>query len=297
MIYRPTIRQLSFLVALHEYQNFSRAAEAMNVTQSTLSAGLSDLETLLGAILVERTKRMVRFTALGEKVVERAREILNGTDDLVDLVRASAGPLQGDLKLGAIPTIGPYILPRALPALRKKYPRLNLYLREGQTEDTLAALKKGAIDVGLIAFPYKTPGLAFEIMWQEGFFLVCPEKDPMAKQKSIEISSIDQSRLLLLEEGHCLRDHALSVCKIHDLDVGDQFKATSLETLILMVGEGLGLTLVPEMAVKAGLLKGRSLAAVPLKGIEGGRKIGLCWRRSNPRADEFRLLADAIKRP
>lgn len=297
MIYRPTIRQLSFLVALHEHKNFSRAAEAQNVTQSTLSAGIQDLESLLGTPLVERTKRMVRFTRLGEDVVKRAHEILKGTDDLVAVVRAAAGPLQGEVRLGAIPTIAPFVLPQALPELRKKFPNLRLYLKEGQTEDTLDGLRKGDIDVGLIAFPYLTPGLSVEIMWEEKFYLVMPEDHPLASRKSISISDIDQSQLLLLEEGHCLSDHAMSVCELNDLKAGEQFKATSLETLVLMVSVGLGMTLVPEMAIKAGLLEGKGLKARQITGVSGGRKIGLCWRGSNPRTEEFKLLAQEIKRP
>lgn len=294
MTYRPTIRQLSFLVALAEHQNFSRAAEAMFVTQSTLSAGIQELELLLGAALVERTKRMVRLTALGEAVVARAETILNETDDLVGLVKGAAEPLTGDIRLGAIPTIGPFILPRALPVLKKKYPRLKLFLREGQTEETLDLIKKGALDLGLIAFPYSTPALSFEIIGTDRFSLVCPPEHPMASKNQVEVSEIPEDQLLLLEEGHCLRDHALSVCHIHNLEAREQFKATSLETLVLMVAEGLGLTLVPDLAIKAGLLKGKKLKAIPLKGTGAGREIGLCWRASNPRAEEFNLLAQEL---
>lgn len=295
MIFRPTIRQLSFLAALAEKQNFSRAADVMFVTQSTLSSGIQELENLLGAALVERTKRMVRLTPLGEAVVARANVILAETDNLVALVKGAAGPLASEIRLGAIPTIGPFVLPRALPILKKKYPKLKLFLREGQTEDTLERLRKGDLDVGLIAFPYPVPGLSVEIIGLDNFFLVCPKAHPLARKNQVSVDQISHDQLLLLEEGHCLRDHALSVCNIHNLEAREQFKATSLETLVLMVAEGLGLTLVPDLAIKAGLLKGKKLKAVTLKGARAGREIGLCWRASNPRAEEFKLLASEIK--
>ncbi len=295
MIFRPTLRQLSFLVALAEHRNFSRAAEAMSVTQSTLSAGIQELENLLGTPLVERTKRMVRLTRLGEAVVQRAETILAETDDLVALVKGAAEPLTGELRLGAIPTIGPFVLPRALPVLKSRFPGLKLFLREGQTEDTLERLKKGSLDVGLIAFPYNTRGLSKEIIGVDGFTLICPNDHALASRKQVSVNEVGQDQLLLLEEGHCLRDHALSVCHIYNLEAREQFKATSLETLVLMVAEGLGLTLVPDLAIQAGLLKGKNLKAIPLKGGGEGREIGLCWRSSNPRANEFKLLAQELK--
>lgn len=295
MTFRPTIRQLSFLVALAEQKNFSRAAETVFVTQSTLSAGIKELENLLGAALVERTKRMVRLTPLGEAVVKQSEIILSEINNLVELVKGAAEPLTGEVRLGAIPTIGPFVLPRALPELKKKYPGLKLFLREGQTEDTLNHLRKGNLDVGLIAFPYPTPGLSVDLIGNDTFLLVCPPGHPMARKKEVSVDEIAHDQLLLLEEGHCLRDHALSVCHIHNLEAPEQFKATSLETLVLMVAEGLGLTLVPSLAIRAGLLKGKNLKAVTLKGAGAGRKIGLCWRASNPRAEEFKLLADEIK--
>ncbi len=295
MVFRPTIRQLSFLVALAEHQNFSRAAKAMFVTQSTLSAGIQELENLLGAPLVERTKRMVRLTPLGEKVVARAATILAETDDLVQLVKGSANPLTGEVRLGAIPTIGPFVLPRALTRLKKKYPGLKLFLREGQTEDTLERLGKGSLDVGLIAFPFTTTGLSIEIIGSDSFSLVCPQNHALSALKNVSFEQLEPDQLLLLEEGHCLRDHALSVCRINNLEAPEQFKATSLETLVLMVEEGLGITLVPDLAIRAGLLKGKNLKTIPIEEGGTGREIGLCWRASNPRAGEFKLLARELK--
>lgn len=291
MTYRPTIRQLSFLAALYEHRHFSRAAAACFVTQSTLSAGIQELEAGLGAVLVERTKRVVRFTRLGEGIVDQAQRILAETDYLVDTVKGSQRPLTGDVRLGAIPTIGPFVLPKVLPALNADFPDMKLFLREGQTEDTITRLKNGGLDIGLIAFPYPVSSLESEIFFEDRFFLVCPAGHKLAKRSKIPVAEIEHAQLLLLEEGHCLRDHALSVCEIHDLKASEQFKATSLETLVLMVAEGLGLTLVPDVAIRAGLLKGKNLKAIPLAGKTASRQIGLCWRSSNPRGEEFRLLA------
>lgn len=295
MSHRPTIRQLTYLVALAEHRNFSRAAEATFVTQSTLSAGIMELESLLGAPLVERTKRMVRLTALGQEVVRRAEDILARTDDLVDLVKSTGEPLTGEIRLGAIPTIGPFILPRLMQALRKEYPSLKLYLRESQTEEILDLLARGFLDAGLLAFPYPTTGLDVDLLGNDPFVLVCPPKHPVAERKSFPASRLENQPLLLLEEGHCLRDHALSVCGIHHLKSREEFKATSLETLVLMVEEGLGLTLVPKLAIEAGLLKGKSVKTVPLSGAGTGRDIGLTWRSSSARGAEFRLLGEKIK--
>ncbi len=295
MHFRPTIRQLSFLVALARSKSFSRAADAVNVAQSTLSAGIQELEGLLGAPLVERTKRMVRLTALGREVVVRAETILTETDDLVDLVKGALSPLGGEIRLGAIPTIGPFILPKALPGLKKKYPDLKLFLREGKTDETLGLLKGGRLDIALIAFPYPVPGLKVEIIGDDDFLLVCPRGHPLTGQKGVAVSDLDRGELLLLEEGHCLRDHALSFCQIHNLKAPEQFKATSLETLVLMVAEGLGVTFVPEVAIRAGLLKGRNVETVALKNSRAGRTLGLCWRSSNPREEQFRILAKEMK--
>ena len=294
MKYKPTLRQLFYLVAVAEHQNFSRAAEACFVTQSTLSAGIMELERLLGAPLIERTKRMVRFTALGLDVVHRAEDILARTDDLVDLVKSAGEPLSGEIRLGAIPTIGPYVLPRLLKALRKNYPTLKVYLREGQTEETLGLLSRGFLDVGLLAFPYPSRGLEVDILGSDEFALLCPVGHPLASRRQIAASSLEKENLLLMEEGHCLRDHALTVCKFHHLSSREEFRATSLETLVLMVEEGLGLTLVPMLAINAGLLKGKRVKTVPLTGTATGRQIGLAWRSSSARFEEFRLLGSLI---
>jgi len=296
MSHRPTVRQLAYLVALAEHRNFSRAAEATFVTQSTLSAGIMELENLLGAPLVERTKRMVRLTALGLEVVRRAEDILARTDDLVDIVKSASEPLSGEIRLGAIPTIGPFVLPKLMRALKKTYPGLKLYLRESQTGESLDLLSRGFLDAALLAFPYPTSGLEVDILGIDKFFLVCPTGHRLSKQTKISASTLETETLLLLEEGHCLRDHALSVCNIHHLTSREEFKATSLETLVLMVEEGLGLTLVPELAIQAGLLKGKSVRTVPLTGAATGREIGLAWRSSSARAGEFHLLGEQIRK-
>lgn len=295
--YRPTLRQLSFLKALAEHRNFSRAAESQFVTQSTLSAGIMELETLLGAALVERTKRMVRITPLGAKVVARAEAILTQTDDLVDLVKGAAEPLAGEVRLGAIPTIGPFLLPRAIAKLRRDHPALKLFLHEGQTKTVLGMLAGGELDVVLIAFPYPVKNAEVEILSDDPFSLICPEGHPFAGRTAITTKELIGEDLLLLEEGHCLRDHALSVCNLPGLTRPDEFRATSLETLVLMVEGGLGLTLVPKIAIDAGLLKGKKVHQLILKGAESGRQIGLAWRKTSARGVEFRLLGDYFRTP
>jgi len=296
MTHRPTIRQLSYLVALAEHENFSRAAESCFVTQSTLSAGIMELENLLGAPLVERSKRMVRVTALGLEIVRRAGDILTRTDDLVDFVKSASEPLSGEIRLGAIPTIGPFVLPKLMRGLKKTYPGLKLYLREGQTAETVDLLSRGFLDIALLAFPYPTSGLEVEILGLDAFSLVCPAGHRLSRKAEIAASALEAEKLLLLEEGHCLRDHALSVCNIHHLTSREEFKATSLETLVLMVEEGLGLTLVPELAIRAGLLKGKNVTAVPLTGTATGRDIGLAWRSSSARGGEYHLLGDQVRK-
>lgn len=290
----PTLRQLRYLVALAEHKHFGRAAESCLATQSTLSAGLQELESLLGVTLVERTKRRVMLTPLGEEVVARAREVLRGAEEIADLAAASGELLSGPLRLGVIPTIGPYLLPGVLPALRKAHPALRLYLREDQTAQLLDRLASGDLDVALLALPY--PAGEFETMAvaHDPFVLACPPDHALASRTSITGADLAEAELLLLEEGHCLREHALAACRLPAPARGEGVLATSLPTLVQMVANGLGVTLIPEMAVRAGVLAGADLVTRPL--ADGaGRDIGLVWRTSSPRKAEFRALADFLK--
>lgn len=290
----PTLRQLRYLVAIAEHKHFGRAAEACFATQSTLSAGLQELENLLDVKLVERSKRRVMLTPLGEEMVARARAVLRGAEDIAELAHASKEPLSGSLRLGVIPTIGPYLLPRVLPPLRKRYPDLRLYLREDMTARLLDALGDGEIDVALIALPFPTDELEVRELGDDPFLLVCSGDDPLATAKAMELEHLPDERLLLLDEGHCLREHAMTACRLEPSRHRDDFRATSLPTLVQMVANRLGITLLPRMAVDAGLLAGTDLIARPLAKTTPARRIALVWRKTTPRSQEFNLLANML---
>ena len=296
MPYRPTLRQLSYLVALYDLRNFSRAADRCFVTQSTLSAGLRELERGLGLRVVERTKRSVRFTPLGEAVVGRARDILHRTDDLMDLVQASAEPLSGPLRLGMIPTIGPFLLPRVLPTLKTEHPALRLYLREDLSDRLLRRLVEGELDILLLAFPFPVAdGITVVQLADDPFTVVFPQGHAFAAREFITPDDLVGEDLLLLDEGHCLRAHALSACSLEGVHRPDEFRATSLLTLAEMVDVGLGLTLVPKLAIDGGLLRGLHVGARPLEGAGAGRTVGLAWRASSVRSEEFHMLGDYVR--
>ena len=289
----PTLRQLRYLVALAEHHHFGRAAEACFATQSTLSAGLQELEALLGATLVERTKRKVLMTPLGEAVAARARDLLRGAEDIADLVRAAGRPLTGTLRLGVIPTIAPFLLPRVLPDLRRRFPDLRLVLREDLTARLLERLANAELDAALLALPYDAPDMEMVSLAEDPFVLACPPDHPLAARESVAGADLAGAGLLLLEEGHCLRDHALAACALPVPSGNEDLLGTSLGTLVQMVASGLGVTLLPELAVAGGILRGTDLVTRPLTG-GGTRRLGLAWRRSTTRKDEFRLLGEAL---
>ncbi|WP_026353803.1 hydrogen peroxide-inducible genes activator [Woodsholea maritima] len=290
----PTLRQLQFLLALAEHGSFSRAAEVACVTQPTLSAGIKELEAILGAVLVERGARGATLTPAGEAAVERARTVLTEAEDLVHAARAAGEPLSGAFRLGVIPTIAPFLLPQVLPALRRLYPSLELFLREDLTGRLAEALKERRLDAALIALPYDMPSLeVFPIAEDEFLFAAAPDH-PLIKAKKLETQKVAQEPLLLLEDGHCLRDHALSVCGTGDHSRGD-FAATSLHTLVQMVKSGLGATLLPRLAIDAGLVEHMELAVRPFDPPVMGREIGMVWRKGSARAEEAKSLAEAVK--
>lgn len=290
----PKLKQLRYLVALHETLHFGRAADLCHVTQSTLSAGLQELESLLDAQLVERTRRTVLFTPLGEQVVAKARTILSDTEELVNLTQAAQRPLSGTIRFGVIPTIAPFLLPKALPGLRRAYPDLRLHLVEATSQDLCERLHNGMLDTVLFALPYRCGDLAEEILFEDPFVAAFPPGTPTPRSP-IQADHIAGETLLLLEEGHCLRDHALTACSLPGVDPTRSILATSLHTLVQMVDNGLGATLLPRLAVDAGLIEGTQIQLVDLDAAAPARKIGLVWRRSNPRAAEFELLADALR--
>jgi LysR family hydrogen peroxide-inducible transcriptional activator len=294
----PSLRQLRYLAALAENRHFGRAAEACHVSQSTLSAGIQELEQRLGGALVERTKRNVRLTPLGEQVAERARALLADAEALVALGRA-AEPLGGPLRLGVIPTISPYLLPRLLPALRRKHAKLRLYLTEDLTARIVERLNEGNLDLLLLALPYDLPGLETMTLFDDPFLFAARRGHPLAQgdEAPLPPARLEHEPLLLLEDGHCLRDQALAACRLGERR-RQPFAATSLPTLIQMVDNGIGSTLLPRMAVASGALKGTAIATRPLAPESGqdqpSRSIGLAWRRSDPRRPAFRQLGQEI---
>ena len=293
--YLPTIKQLQYLVALHEHGHFGRAAEAMFVSQSTLSAGIRELESLLGVTLVERSRRVVRFTPLGNSVVAKAHRLLREAEELSDLVQASGKPLSGELRMSVIPTIAPFLLPRMLPRLRRERPQLKLYLREETSGDAVESLHHGRADCVLLALPYATGEVEAEHICDDRLFVAFPKDDPRDPPDSIPASMIDENHLLLLEDGHCLKEHALSACNRPELRGSAAMIGTSLHTLVQMVDNGLGMTMLPEMAIDAGILHETQVVARPLKAKNASREIALVWRKNSPRAEEFKLLAQELR--
>lgn len=291
----PTLRQLQHFIALSEHLHFGRAAAAVHVTQSTLSASLKELELILGAPLVDRTKRSVVLTPLGSDIAGRARLLLAEAEDLAQTARAARAPLSGAIRLGVIPTIGPFVLPQALPVLRRKFPSLQLYLVEDLTERLVASLREGALDAAMIALPFDTPGLESYSLKDDAFVVAAPRDNKLMKTKAVTAEDVQAEKLILLRDGHCLRDHALSACGVRAARHGDGFEATSLMTLVQMVDNGLGVTLLPQMAVERGLLKGTGLASRPLSGDAPAREIVLVWRKGTLRRREFELLGKELK--
>lgn len=290
----PSLRQLRYLVMLSETSNFTRAAAACFVTQSTLSAGLKELENLLGAQLVERDRQFVHLTPVGAAVTERARVLLAQAEDLADLAATGARPMSGTLRLGAIPTIAPFLLPSLLPVVRDRHPELRLALREDLSANLVARLGDGELDFALLALPYESEGLLVKPLFEDELWLVAPADDPSLADSTAVLDQALTDRLLFLEEGHCLRDHTLQACKPSRLASADAIEATSLLTLVQMVESGLGVALVPQLAVQAGLLNATRLASRPLSAPAPRRTIALLARRSTARLAEFNVLAAHI---
>ncbi|WP_265570220.1 hydrogen peroxide-inducible genes activator [Sphingomicrobium nitratireducens] len=294
IVHLPTLKQLHYLVALREHGHFGRAAEHCFVTQSTLSAGIRELESLLGTTLVERTRRVVRFTPLGNRIADKAEKILRDCDELAGLARAEGRPLAGELRMGVIPTIAPFILPTLLPHLRDHWPELKLYLREETSQAACEALHRGQLDCVLLAMPFACGDVVEETIFEDRLFVAFPAGEA-PDTRAIHPDDIEEGRLLLLEDGHCLKDHALSACNRPEIRASAKMMGTSLHTLVQMVDNGLGLTFVPEMALKAGLLEHTGIEARPLDTANATRRIALAWRRGSPREEEFALLVETLK--
>jgi LysR family hydrogen peroxide-inducible transcriptional activator len=299
----PTIRQLQYLKHLAEQGSFGRAAEAAHVTQPTLSAGIQELERTLGAPVVDRARSGVILTAVGEEALRRATAILNEAEELVEAAKNAGQPLTGRFRLGVIPTVAPFLLPRALPLLRQRFPKLRLFLREDLTQRLIAALKAGQLDAALIALPFDMHGLNWAHVSDDELLAAMPASHPLARLKSADPQALEAEDLILLEDGHCLRDHALAACglKPPKTPAGEEgFAATSLPTLVQMVSSGLGVTFLPAMAVNAGLTDSAAVATRPiatagLNGEGASREIVVAWRAGSNRAAEGRLLAEVLR--
>ena len=290
----PTMKQLEYLAALAETQHFGRASERCHVTQSTLSAGIRDLEAVLGTAVAERSNRRVLITHVGERIAERARALLRDAEEVMEIARAGRAPMTGEMRLGVIPTIGPFLLPRVLPALREMFPELTVYLREEQTGPLLARLEDGEVDAALIALPCETGDLATVDIGEDEFLFACDRDHALAGAGEVPLGALAGEPLLLLEEGHCLRGHALDVCRMGDRRARAQFEASSLHTLVQMVAAGIGVTLVPRLAVDARIAEGTDISLSRLA-VPASRRIGLAWRQTSVRAEEFRLLVDTLR--
>jgi LysR family hydrogen peroxide-inducible transcriptional activator len=289
------LKDLKYLVALADTGHFGKAAERCFVSQPTLSAQLKKLEEYLGVKLVERQPKNVQLTEVGKQVVVRARRMLDEGDEIIALAHSNTDPFAGKLKLALIPTIGPYLLPRVMQKLRKALPDLGLMLYEYQTEPLLKRLRDGEIDAGIIALSdLETHGLETRALYEEAFTVALPNHHPLAAKTSIKVADLKGQTLLLLEDGHCLRDQALEVCSRVDVKEAEDFRATSLETLRQMVVAGLGITLLPELAVESPFGSQRGLTIRQFNKPVPTRTVGAVWRKSSTRAAAVAAVCDVV---
>ncbi len=292
----PTVKQLRFLIALEEHQHFSKAAKACFISQSAFSIAIKELESKLNVQLVERTNKNVTFTSIGQAIVEQARRSLNEIETLVNMAEHRQKPLNGKLTLGVIPTIAPFFLPTMLPETQQKFAHLQLYLREDKTQVIYDQLLEGKLDLILVALPFEMRNVITMPLFKDPFLFACCRNTQWVSspQKEIDVSALPSESVLLLDDGHCLRDHALQACQFHHAEQISRFAATSLQTLLQMVASDLGVTFVPAMAKDSLLLQGSNidLYAMP---DDSYRQIGLVWRKGSSRAAEFTILGDFLR--
>ena len=296
-MFHPTFRQLKYLVSVSKCLHFGKAAKECFVSQSTLSSGIQELEKLLNIKLIERTKRKVFLTPLGEEIAKKSQNINIEMNDVLDLAKSAQEHMFGETSLGIIPTIAPYLLPKLMPKIRKQYPSLSLKLVEDQTANILNMLYSGNLDLALIATPYKTENLHVELLIKDYFHVALPIENSLAtsKKKSLNNKDISNSNMLLLDEGHCLRDHALQACSKEAMQNIDAFKATSLLTLVQMVANNSGITLLPDLVINSELIKSSKIKILDYENNQNYRKIAMCWRTSTPRSKDFSKFADFLK--
>ncbi|NBC21377.1 MAG: LysR family transcriptional regulator [Alphaproteobacteria bacterium] len=291
----PTLRQLQFLDAIARVGSFSRAAQECHVTQPTLSSAIKELEAILGVQLVAREARGATLTRAGEETARRARQVLSEAQDLVAAAHEAGAPLSGEFRLGAIPTIAPYVLPKILPRLHAEFPRLRLFLREDTTDRLLEGLHARRLDAALIALPWEAPGIETETLAEDEFLFIGPSGHPLASRNGLSPDDLQDEEILLLDDGHCLREHALAVCSLPQGQGRGDVSATSLHTLVQMVAGGLGVSLLPRIAADSGLTAGADVAVRAFTEPVIGRAIGIAWRKGSPRQDEARLIGEAVR--
>ena len=295
MIRQPTLKQVRYLVAVSESGHFGKAAASCHVSQSTLSAGIAELEDILGVPLVERNNRAVILTLLGEEVVRRGRSILLDVEDVRSLCDASAEPFAGKLRLGVIPTIAPFILPGLLNRMRSEHPRFKLFIREDLSGNLVERLHHGELDALLLALPFPAERVETMPLFEDEFMFACPENHPLAAAQTLNVEQLKGQELLLLEDGHCLREHALDACNLKEAQVSVPYQATTLNTIVQMVANGIGITVLPKMAVAANVLRGTDVQIRPFDAQGVSRVVGLMWRKKSPRRNEFQLLGNFIQ--
>ena len=287
-----TLKQLRYFEALAQQGHFGRAAELCAISQPALSMQIKELENSLGAPLFERGPRQVRLTDFGESFAERVRDILRSVDELGDLARASVGQLAGQLRIGVIPTIGPYLLPKIISELKAAYPSLDLHVRETVTSRLIAELAEGRIDMAILALPVSEPSLEEVPLFDEEFVLIRPAAD--ADKPVPDREMLREMRVLLLEEGHCFRDQALSFCNLQGRQPRELLEGSSLSTLVQLVSAGIGVTLIPEMAVPVET-RSAAVAVSHFAGPEPRRTVGMVWRRTSPLASQLQKLASIVR--
>ncbi len=291
----PTIKQLRYFIALEKHKHFGNAAKSCFVSQSAFSVAIKELENQLGTQLVDRTNKSVTITRIGREIANHARLCLRDIEHLTDLAQSDQKPLTGRLNLGVIPTIAPFILPDLLPNLRKQYPELKLYLREDTTQSIHDYLLEGELDLILIALPYKLSNVEVMPLFKDHFSLACHKDTQLLDPDNYSLAELPKESVLLLEDGHCLRDHALSACKIRNQDTVSRFAASSLLTLVSMVDSDIGITYLTEMANNSSLLKHTDIKTYPLD-EKSYREIGLAWRKGSAREEEFKMLGDTLRK-
>jgi len=290
----PSIKQLRYLVALDQHRHFGKAARACFISQPAFSVAIRELESVLNMRLVDRNRKNVTITATGKEIATQARLVLHDLEGLMDIASHQQHPLSGRLNLGVIPTIAPFLLPGLLPKLRKNWPALKLYPVEDQTDRIYRLLMQGDLDVILIALPYELKGTECMVLFRDHFFLACRKDTKLIDPENYTIEQLPQESILLLEDGHCLRDHALSACRIRNRDKISHVAASSMLTLIHMVDADLGVTFIPEMALGSPILKNTRIVTRPMKS-DSYREIGLVWRKGSMRTEEFRMLGEFIR--